>query len=276
MKVILIFSKLEYNLSMGYTPVFVIRLSYFIVFVLGLITGSFLNVVIYRIPKNQSIIINPPSHCPVCKTKLKWYDLIPVLSYILLKGKCRYCKSKISIQYPLVELATGLIFILFFQKFDWSFLFIKWVIFSGLLIVTGAIDLIEGVVPDIIVIPGLITGIIFSVFYGKSIFLESIYGLLFMAAFFLTIILLTKGGMGWGDLTFGAMIGSFLGFKFSLITLILSFIIGSIAGLTLIIVRKRKRKDTIPFGPFLSIAAFITSIYGFEILKMYFKFLKFP
>jgi leader peptidase (prepilin peptidase)/N-methyltransferase len=82
--------------------------------------------------------------------------------------------------------------------------------------------------------------------------------------------------MGWGDLTFGAMIGSFLGLKFSLITLILSFVIGSIAGLTLIIVRKRKRKDTIPFGPFLSIAAFITSIYGFEILKMYFKFWKFP
>ena len=259
---------------MGYIPVLLMWLFYFVVFILGLIVGSFLNVVIYRLPKDQSII-NPPSHCTVCNTKLKWYDLIPILSYILLKGKCRYCSSKISIRYPLIELFTGLMFVLVFQKFGWSFQFVKWIIFTVLLITTGSIDLIEGIVPDIIVIPGIITGIIFSIFYGKSSFLQSIYGLLFMAAFFLIIILLTKGGMGWGDLTFGAMIGSFLGFKLSLITLVLSFIIGAIAGLILIILRKKGRKETIPFGPFLSIAAFIISIYGYKILEIYFKFLIF-
>ena len=257
------------NLTMRYLPDYLIWMIYIAVFIFGLIIGSFLNVVIYRVPRNQSII-NPPSHCPHCNTKLKWYDMIPLLSYIILKGKCRYCGTKISFQYPLVEFLAGITFVIVFQKFGWSFQFVKWIIFAVLLFVTGAIDLIEGVIPDVIVVPGLITGVIFSIFNGKSSFLQSIYGLLFMAVFFLIIILLTRGGMGWGDLTLGIMIGSFLGFKLSLITLVFSFIIGAISGLILIVLRKKGRKDAIPFGPFLSIAAFVASIYGYRILEIYY------
>ena len=259
---------------MGYLPNFLIWMIYIVVFIFGLIIGSFLNVVIYRVPRNQSII-NPPSHCPKCNTKLKWYDMIPLLSYIILKGKCRYCGTKISFQYPLVEFLAGITFVIVFQKFGWSLQFLKWIVFTSLLISTGLIDLSEGIVPDIIVLPGLILGVLFSIFSGKTGMLESIYGLTTMGAFFLIVILLSRGGMGWGDLTFGAMIGSFLGFQLSLLTLLLAFVSGALTGLAAIIIKKKGRKDTIPFGPFLSIAAFVASIYGFEILKIYLKFLHF-
>jgi leader peptidase (prepilin peptidase)/N-methyltransferase len=259
---------------MGYTSWWLALFSYAFVAVLGLIIGSFLNVVIYRIPRDQSII-KPPSHCPTCNTKLKWYDNIPILSYLLLKGKCRYCGAKISIKYPLIEILTALSFILVFQQYGFSLNSLKWIIFACLLTSTGLIDFFEGVVPDIIVIPGLTLGIAFSLFYGMTVFLQSLYGMLLMAGFFLIIILLTKGGMGWGDLTFGAMIGSFLGFQFSLLTLFMAFIIGAVTGLVVIITKKKGRKDTMPFGPFLSIAAFISSIYGLAILRIYFTFFNF-
>jgi len=259
---------------MGYLLKFLMWAQYISIFVFGLVIGSFLNVVVYRVPRNQSII-KPPSHCPVCNAKLKWYDMVPVLSYILLKGRCRYCGAKISLKYPFVELLTGITFLLIFQKFNWSIQFLKWIIFTGLLISVGLIDLLNGVVPDVIVVPGLVIGLIFSIFGGSGSILQSIYGLGIIGGFFLIVIILSRGGMGWGDLTFGMMIGSFLGLELSLLTLLIAFVSGAIVGLIALAVKKKSRKDPIPFGPFLSFAAFVASIYGYEILKMYFKIMHF-
>jgi leader peptidase (prepilin peptidase)/N-methyltransferase len=243
-------------------------------FILGAIVGSFLNVVIYRVPRNESII-RPSSHCPVCGHPLKWYDMIPIFSYLALKGKCRYCGAKISIKYPSIEALTGFAFVGVGLRFGWSLQFFEYIIFSALLIAVGFTDLFDGVVPDIIVIPGAVVGLIFSALQGKAAFSSSIFGLLFLLGVFALIIVITRGGMGQGDATFGAMIGSFVGFKFSIEVLVLAFVLGAIIGSILIFASHKKGKDTMPFGPYLAIAAYIVSLYGYKILLMYTKLFAF-
>jgi len=243
-------------------------------FVLGTIVGSFLNVVIYRLPKGESVVY-PASHCPVCNHPLKWYDMIPILSYIVLRGRCRYCGSKISVRYPIIEAITGLAFVGIGLRYGWSLKFFEYITFSSLLIATGFTDIFDGVVPDIIVIPGAAIGLIFSLVQGKTMFLNSLYGLILMGGFFALIILITRGGMGQGDVTLGLMIGAFLGLEFSIITLVLSFIIGGIGGAVAVIFMRKKGKDTMPFGPFLAISAYIAIMYGYVILHFYMKFFTF-
>ncbi len=237
-------------------------------FILGAVVGSFLNVVIYRVPRNESII-KPPSHCPVCGHTLQWYDMIPIVSYILLKGKCRYCGAKVSIKYPLIEALTGFAFVGVGLRFGWSLQFFEYITFSALLIAIGFIDLFDGVVPDVIVIPGAIVGLVFSALQGKAALFSSIFGLLFLFGVFALIIVVTRGGMGQGDATFGAMIGSFVGFKFSVVVLVLSFILGAIIGVILMSTSRKSGKDAIPFGPYLAIAAYIVALYGYKILLWY-------
>ena len=239
-------------------------------FFLGAIVGSFLNVVIYRLPNDQSIIF-PASHCPKCGHKLAWYDMIPIFSYIFLKGKCRYCKAKISIRYPIIEALTGFAFVGIGLRFGWSLQFFEYIIFASLLIAVSFTDLFYGIVPDIIVIPGAIVGLVFSLLRGKTVFFSSLFGLLLLFVFFVLIILLTKGGMGEGDATFGAMIGSFIGLKFSIATLVISFILGSIIGILLLIFLHKKGKDSMPFGPYLAISAYIMILYGYQIIFIYEK-----
>ncbi len=239
-------------------------------FLLGTIIGSFLNVVIYRIPNNQSII-SPPSHCPVCKNRLKWNDMIPIFSYIFLRGKCRYCGTKISLRYPIIEALTGLAFVGIGLRYGWSLQFFEYIIFSSLLIAVSFTDLFYGIVPDIIVIPGIAIGLIFSIIKGKAVFMSSLFGMLGLFVFFLVVILLTKGGMGEGDATLGAMIGSFIGFKFSLATLVISFILGSIVGIVLLIFFRKNGKDSMPFGPYLAVSAYIMLLYGYQIILIYQK-----
>ena len=239
-------------------------------FFLGTIVGSFLNVVIYRLPNNQSIIF-PASHCPKCGHKLAWYDMIPIFSYILLKGKCRYCKAKISIRYPIIEALTGFAFVGIGLRFGWSLQFFEYIIFASFLIAVSFTDLFYGIVPDIIVIPGAIVGFIFSLLRGKTVFFSSLFGSLLLFVFFIIVILLTKGGMGEGDATFGAMIGSFIGFKFSIATLVISFIFGSIIGILLLTFFHKKGKDSMPFGPYLAISAYIMVLYGYQIIFIYEK-----
>ena len=239
-------------------------------FFLGAIVGSFLNVVIYRLPNDQSIIF-PASHCPKCGHKLAWYDMIPIFSYIFLKGKCRYCKAKISIRYPIIEALTGFAFVGIGLRFGWSLQFFEYIIFASLLIAVSFTDLFYGIVPDIIVIPGAIVGLVFSLLKGKTVFFSSLFGLLLLFVFFVLIILLTKGGMGEGDATFGAMIGSFIGLKFSIATLVISFILGSIIGALLLIFLHKKGKDSMPFGPYLAISAYIMVLYGYQIIFIYEK-----
>ncbi|MGC9125265.1 MAG: prepilin peptidase, partial [Caldisericaceae bacterium] len=166
-------------------------------FAIGTIIGSFLNVVIYRLPRNESLI-RPPSHCPNCGKELKWYDLVPILSFVILKGKCRYCGAKISPRYPLIEALTGLTFVLIGLHAGWSVDFVFYAVFTSVLIAVAFIDLFDGVVPDFLVIIGGIAGLLFNLIAGKIPFYHSLLGIGLALVFFGLIILLSKGGMGQG------------------------------------------------------------------------------
>ncbi len=241
-----------------------------VAFITGSIVGSFFNVVIHRLPKNESIL-KPRSHCPNCNTTLKWLDLIPILSFLLLKGKCRYCSKPISVKYPLVELVTALTFTFVFLKFGFSLSALKFLVFLSLLIPVGFIDLFEGVVPDHITFPGIALGFLFSLATGWQSLLNSLIGAAFMAAAFLLIILASRGGMGQGDVTLGAMIGAFLGWQFSIAAFVIAFVVGAVFGILAMIFFKKKGKDAIPFGPYLVIASYAMVFFGYKILEFYFN-----
>ncbi len=223
---------------------------------MGACFGSFFNVCIYRIPKRKSIIF-PLSFCPECKHHIPWYNNIPLLSYFLLKGKCRFCKAKISIIYPLVEFISAVVFLITFLNFGISIKLLIHLVLFSLLIIISFIDIKEEIVPDILIISGIIFGISTS-FFTISLH-SSILGIAIGAAVtwgFATIgkFLFKKEAMGGGDIKFLAMIGSFIGWVAVLWTLFLGSIIGLIFGLIL----KHKK---FPFALFLSIGAFMVLIF---------------
>lgn len=239
----------------------------------GLIIGSFLNVCIYRIPKGDSIAF-PPSHCFNCGKKIKWYDLFPVISYIILGGKCRFCKDKISIRYPLIELATGVLFAALYLSYGFSIELLRYAILIPFLIVIGMIDLDTTDVYDVTVFIGIACGIIFIgytvIMHGD--FLSFIYGGLLAGGVITLIILLTKG-MGWGDAEICLLCGLFLGLKLTIVMMMLSFIVGGIVGIFLIVTKIKSRKDYIPFGPFIAAASIMTIFLGNNIINWYFNFI---
>lgn len=241
------------------------------VFVFGLLIGSFLNVCIYRIPKEESIAY-PPSHCTSCNNRIKSYDLIPVISWILLRGKCRHCKEKISVRYTLVELFTGVIYLALFLKYGLTLEFLKFIILSSFLIVIGLIDYDTTDVYTVttwvpIIIGALLIG--YKAYAGQD-YLTYIYGFLACGGIIALIILLTKG-MGWGDAEICALGGIFLGLSNGLLMMLLSFVIGGTVGAYLLATKKKSRKDYIPFGPYIAMAAIIVSLFGSYILDWYMK-----
>lgn len=244
-----------------------------LVLVLGLLIGSFLNVCIYRIPREESISY-PPSHCTNCGTRIKWYDLIPVISYIFLRGKCRACKDKISIKYPIIELFAGVVFLCLYLMYGLSLDFIKYIVFVSVLIVIGIIDLNTTDVYLKTTLTGIIFGIIFVVIgnYLGSGIMEYIYGALLGGGIISLIILITNG-MGWGDAEICLMSGIFLGLKLTVVMLFFSFIIGGISGLILILLKKKSRRDYIPFGPFISISAILAVFIGERVINWYLSLL---
>jgi leader peptidase (prepilin peptidase)/N-methyltransferase len=244
-----------------------------LVFIYGLIIGSFLNVCIYRIPRNESVVF-PSSHCPNCNHYLKWYDNIPLFSYIFLGGKCRYCKAPISIQYPIVETLNALIYLILFYYFSFSIDFIFYALISSVLVVITFIDLKEMIIPDALVITILILSVVYKAvnYFTYDInpqILSSLGGLLLAGGLFLAIVILSKGGMGGGDVTLIAALGFILGHKFILFNIFLSFILGAVISLILLLTKIKTRKDPIPFGPFIILAFFITIIWGEGILSLY-------
>lgn len=246
-----------------------------LIFILGSVIGSFLNVCIYRIPVNKSIFF-PPSHCTNCKTKLKPVDLIPVLSYLIYKGKCKYCGEKISPQYPLIEILNGLIYILIFIKFEYSLNFIFHCILGSLLIIIGVIDYKHTIIPNGLIIFGLSTGLIYRFVLPlflrtEVLWLDSIFGLLIGGGFFLLVAIVSKGNMGGGDIKLLGMLGFFLGVKKTMMIIFLSFFIGALFTLPLLILKKKGRKEMIPFGPFIALSAFITMLYYHELLDLYLR-----
>lgn len=243
-----------------------------LIFIYGLIIGSFLNVCIYRIPRNESIAF-PGSHCPKCNHNLSWYDNIPLFSWLSLGGKCRYCKAPISIQYPIIESLNALIYILFYFVFGFNIDFIFYSLLASVLIVITVIDLKEMIIPDVLVVIILIFSIIYKVvnnFMGVSPqILNSILGLLLAGGLFLAIVLLSRGGMGGGDVTLIGALGFTLGWKLILINILLSFLLGAVISVILLASGIKTRKDPIPFGPFIILAFFITLLWGHDIMNWY-------
>ena len=248
----------------------------FVLGLLGLIVGSFSNVCIYRIPRNESIIY-PASHCPKCRTTIKPIDNIPLLSYILLKGRCRNCGSKISIQYPVVEFLTGLIYLIIYLIYGLSVQSLVYIILSSALIIIAFIDLQEQIIPDVISLPGIVVGLILSFIVPYISFINSALGALVGGGIILIIawvgsIIFKKEAMGGGDVKLAAMIGAFLGWRYIIISLFLGFFLGALTGIILIITKIKKREDAIPFGPFIALGSIITLLWGEKILLWYLGF----
>ncbi len=241
------------------------------VFVLGLLIGSFLNVCIYRIPAGKSIVY-PPSSCGSCHRQLKGLDLIPVLTYFFYKGKCRYCGKAYSIQYPMVELMNGLLYVWLFYRFGLSLIFVFYSIVASLLLVISFIDIETKTIPDGLNIFAYIIAIGFGVFAHKDVYLSMLYGFLFGFLFFFIIAVVTNA-MGGGDIKLMGALGIAFGLSGVIFVTILSFIYGSIISIGLLVSKKAGRKTEIPFGPFISFAALTFMLYGQEILDLYFAYI---
>lgn len=247
-----------------------------LIFILGLIVGSFSNVCIYRIPRNESIIY-PASHCPKCRSNILPKDNIPLFSYTLLKGRCRNCKSKISIQYPIVEFLTGLIYLIIYLTYSLSIQTLIYIFLSSALIIIAFIDLNEQIVPDVISLPGMVIGFIISFFVPYISFINSALGVVVGGGIILIIglagsLIFKKEAMGGGDVKLAAMIGAFLGWRYIIISLFLGFFLGALAGIILILLKIKSREDVVPFGPFIVLGYFITLLWGEQIISWYIGF----
>ena len=240
--------------------------------VLGLAVGSFLNVCIHRLPRQQSLN-SPPSRCPHCDYRLRWFDNIPVVSYAMLGGRCRKCRAMISIRYPIVELVTMALFVLHGTMIGWTPLLVPRLVFACAMVVLFAIDLEHQLLPNVITLPGIVVGLISSAVLPPGI-VEALIGVvvgggvlwLIGEAYFRYS---GHEGMGGGDVKMLAMIGAFLGWKLVLVTLVLSSIVGSIIGLIVIAVRRGGMKYALPYGTFLALGALVASLAGEAIINWY-------
>lgn len=263
-------------------------------FLFGLIIGSFLNVCILRIPSGKSIVM-PASACPKCGDPIRPYDNIPVLSYLILRGKCRKCKTPISPMYPLVEFLTGLLFLACYAVFGLTIEALKWAIFSAVMIVLVFTDLRERLLPDVVNYTGLALGLALSFFTkptdGSALWLANhIFefpppapvlsfadaligtalgsGLLWLVseAYFR---LRGREGMGLGDVKMMLMAGAFLGVKRTLLTILVGSVLGSVLGLAVILARRRDADYELPFGTFLGMAALLVVFFGTPVVNWY-------
>jgi len=240
-----------------------------IIFILGTIIGSFLNVCIYRIP-NEVSIAYPPSHCYSCEHKLGFLDLVPIMSFIFLKGKCRYCGAKFSVRYPMIEGLTGLLFLGVYINYGLSLLTIKYLIFTAYLIVITFIDLDYMIIPDQANIVALAMGIPFLVVGNlRANFFSAIVGLVIGAGIIAFIRFISRGGMGDGDVYLMGVVGFYIGYEILGVQFLLALITASFVSLFLIITKIKSKKDFIPFGPFIAIGAWVASIWGISILNWY-------
>ncbi len=256
-------------------------MKFFIVFVFGAVIGSFLNVLIYRVPRGKSIVW-PNSYCPHCKHSINLMDNVPLISFLLLKGRCRQCKQRIPLRYFIVELLTamsGVILLFYFP--DLARFFVYW-LFTCILIVIASIDIERQLVPHVFTLPGILAGLLLSAFFlgDNARFSLSALGNSFlgMLAGGVSIYLMGSigeklfrekaqkagGAVGGGDITLMAMIGAFLGWKRVLLTFFIAPVLGSVVGLYVLF---KKKQEIIPYAPFLSLSAFISLLYGNEIIR---------
>ena len=244
-------------------------------FIFGACIGSFLNVVIYRVPEGKSIV-SPPSHCPACGHAIPFYFNVPVLSYLLLRGKCGSCKASISIRYPLVELVTGMLALGLFLKFGPAPAALYYFTFGAVLITISFIDLDHQIIPDKLSLPGIIIFSTSCLFVPQMNFMSVIWGvlagggILYLVAF-LYYYLRKHQGMGGGDIKLLAMIGAATGIKGVLFTLFTGSVFGTLGGLAAMALAKKSEKNQarIPFGPFLSLGAMLYIFYGEPLIQWY-------
>ena len=244
-----------------------------LVLVIGLCIGSFLNVCIYRIPREESIAY-PSSHCTSCGYELKFYDLIPVFSYIFLKGRCRKCKEKVSHIYPTIEIINGLIYLILFIKFGLTFEFVFYSILSSLLIVISIIDIKTKEVYSSTTIFGLLIAIIYiisGVYFAKISIVNNVLGGVIGYGIIYLIILLTRG-MGEGDADIAGICGLFIGIKGILVSLFLAIVIAGIAASIILLLKKKDKKSEIAFGPYIALGTFIWILIGEKLLTIYLNF----
>jgi leader peptidase (prepilin peptidase)/N-methyltransferase len=243
--------------------------------ILGLAIGSFLNVCIDRLPRNESIVL-PPSHCEACQHKLAAKDNIPVFSYLRLRGRCRYCQASVPRRLFWVELATGIVFALLAWHFSLSPELGIMIFYACLFIVIFVVDLEQGLILNKVVYPGMVVALLLALlpqpwltrWVVTGVANTALGGGIGFVIFFL-IAIISRGGMGWGDVKLVALIGLATGFPLVFLAIIMGAILGGIVAVALVIAKKRKRRQTIPFGPFLALAAMITLLWGSNILSWY-------
>jgi leader peptidase (prepilin peptidase)/N-methyltransferase len=242
--------------------------------IFGAVVGSFLNVVILRLPDPGQSIIFPASHCPQCNSPLHWYENIPLLSYIFLRGRCSHCKCGISSQYPLVELTMALLTAALVYRFQLSTTTAGYFFFSAALLVIIFIDIRHQIIPDVISLPGIVLGFLFSLVSDTLSWQSSLIGLLvgggvlYAVAFFYAL-LRKIDGMGGGDIKLLAMIGAWLGWQSLPFVIFASSTTGAVVGIVAMRRQKKGGQTRIPFGPFLSLAALVYMFYSDKILYFY-------
>lgn len=242
-----------------------------LIFLVGLVLGSFLNVIIYRINDLRSVITGR-SYCPACKTQLKWYDLIPVISFMLLKTRCRYCGTKISWQYPIVEVVTAAAMFLLYLMFGLSSSFVFYAVVFLILGVVFVHDLKTKLVPEEFVWVALVLTLLGGWYFGGFSFWNSILGGMIAGGFPALLVLVSREQwMGAGDIKLAVILGLLLGYPLAIAGLFIAFVLGSIVGLVLIGLKQKKMQDQLPFAPFLITATFISLICGNYILNWYFS-----
>jgi leader peptidase (prepilin peptidase)/N-methyltransferase len=244
----------------------------------GLIIGSFLNVVIHRLPREESLV-TPRSRCPACQTPIRPWDNIPVVSFLLLRGRCRACGHSISWRYPLVEALTGILFVLIVLRFGLSAHTGTLLVFVCALVAIAFIDLDHQIIPNAITLPGIPLGLAVGLALGDPPLLERILGALAGAGFLYLVLLYGsiaygQDAMGEGDLNLIAMVGAFLGWKGVVVTILVGCLTGSVIGLTLIGFRRLRRREHMPFGPFLALGAVAALFWGEGFVGWYLGFLR--
>ncbi len=236
------------------------------IFIIGLVIGSFLNVCIYRIPEGKSII-NPPSSCGNCRTRLRYIDMIPVLNYVINFGRCRYCGAKYSLQYPAVELLNGFLYLSIAIKYGINYLTVLYSLITSLLIVISFIDYKYKIIPDRLIIFGFICTVLFNIIININIY-DKLLGMFIGFGIFMLIAVLTNA-MGGGDIKLMALLGLLFGVEGVLFTTVIAFIYGAVISIILLILKIKNRKDEISFGPFISLSALTYILLGKTIISFY-------
>ena len=245
-----------------------VTFEYLSAFIVGAMVGSFANVCIHRLPWRQSLVV-PGSHCPHCQQPIRPWHNIPLLSYVWLSGRCAYCHVTISWRYPLVELLCGILYVFLYHHFGFTAQGVVFMLLATALLIVSFIDLAHKIVPDAITLPGILVGLVASLTLTSTGIIDAMVGLCLGGGLFLLIALLSRGGMGGGDIKLIAMIGAFLGWQAVLVTILFGAFLGALVGLSLIVMKKKGRKDPVPFGPFLAIGALIAMVWGHDLFSWY-------